>query len=195
VLTLKNLVESKACGSIFLLCILTGCTTGPILAGARVEFPNRKFSVLTPPVDWELTKPENQGEVVAWRNRATKSRIAISADEEAPKAVAKVAEKLAEKFPIYPVVSQFFRGERYKGNVIPPTEQKEVDLGGRTFYRVITDLEISPVEGLQVKMKVVRYWLLTEKFYYNLSLATLAGYYEKEQHILEQMARSFTPLE
>lgn len=190
-LTLKNLVKSKACGSIFLLCILTGCTTGPILAGARVEFPNRKFSVLTPPVDWELTKPENPGEVVAWHNRATKSRIAISADEEAPKAVAKVAEKL----PFYPAATFHYFRERYEGKVIPPTEQKEVEIEGRRFYRVITDLEISPVEGLQVKMKIVRYWLMTEKFYYNLSLATLAGYYEKEQHILEQMARSFTPLE
>jgi hypothetical protein len=156
---------------------LPGCATRPLppLDG-RLQFPQYKFSVNGPPADWAPTDPKIPGEFAAWTNAATRSRIGIQAHKPLPDG------------SLRSVVEAFKAGMTPGTQDRPGTvaftvkDEKEINLDGKRFYRVILGNRSTPAD-------FIFYFLRGEEFVFSLSLAVFPGSYEKDLAVLEHMAR------
>jgi hypothetical protein len=175
--------------------LLLGCATVPpsttsaTPAGeGKLSYPEKHFSVMRPPPNWEITRKYPRA-VVAWEEKSTRSIIQISASNPSGLSYRVWAKTLITAF-------EGTLQERYPGRATAAlTEEQEVNLNGQRFYQVIVNWHYSPTEGMQVTGKWLLYLLQREKFAYNLGLITVLGHFEQHRPIIEQMARSFAYVE
>ena len=174
---------------------LPGCATGPILVDGRLQFPEYKFSVDSPSTEWRMIESKPPGAVVAWINTVTKSRIVITASKAHPDVSLRtvveafkagmtskgIPDDLARKFP----GSEGFRGTF----TVTIEEEKEINLDGKMFHRVILNYGVVPVKGISVSGKMIFYFFKGEEFIFSLFFNAVLGYYDKDLVVLEQMVR------
>ena len=163
------------CAALFLAALL-GCAAQPVASDERLQFPTYKFSVAKPPAGWIAVNLQIPGEFAAWSNAETKSRIGIQAHQPLPDGSVRA-------------VVEAFKTSMSKGADDPPgvvrftvKEEKEIDLGGKRFHRVIL--------GTGTPADFIFYFLRGENFVFSLSLAVAPGHYDQDLAILERMARS-----
>ena len=159
---------------------LGGCATQPppqrLAEDGRLQFSQYKFSVNGPPAGWGPSEPRIPGEFAAWSNAATRSRIGIQ------------AHKLQSDGSLRSVVEKFKAGMTPGTQDRPGTvaftvkEEKEIDLDGRKFYRVVLGNSSTAAD-------FIFYFLRGEEFVFSLSLAVLPGSYDQDLAVLEHMAR------
>lgn len=196
----SNLLETTAYVAIIFIFSLVGCATGPISevsdragvreplpSGRRVEFHTKKFSVASPPEGWERTEEFSKA-VAAWKNNVTKSVIQIFTSGAQSLSYRALAKALI-------IAVRVALEERNQKAILTLGEERETSLNGKRFYQVVGNYNISPTKGIQVRGKIVFYFLKTEAFFYTLRLSAILGSYEKDRLILEQMVRSFASLE
>lgn len=169
--------------------VLTARTPGQLPEapsfGGRIDFPNHKFSVASPPSGWE---PAKIGDAVGgWRNIKTESRLFINANPSKGQMLSYPG--MAE---IYFTALKVTLRDKYPGATTSVDQQEEVTIEGKVFYRLLANFNFSPTEGVQLKGKVATYWFSTPDFSYSLSLTSVLGHYESDRPALEQMVRSFT---
>jgi len=154
--------------------------------GSRVEFPAEKFSVESPPAPWEIRKEEKA--VVAWNSRETFAVIQVHAAKPCGCSYRLRAE-------IFPTILQSKLREKDRDASVTLAQENEVLLNGKQFHQVLMDFDVSPIGGIQVRGRFLVYLLTTKAFDYVVSLTAALGVYEKERLILEQVVRSFAPID
>lgn len=171
---------------------LPGCATGPILADGRLQFPQYNFSVESPSREWMTTESKVPGEFVAWLNTVTKSRLGIQAHRVLPDGslhtVVEAFKEVMTKGITGDLERKFPGAEARRGaTTFTIEEEKEINFGGRMFYRVILNYGDGPA-------KFFFYFFKGKEFIFSLSLTAVLEYYEKDLAVLEQMARGVSVL-
>lgn len=175
--------------------LLVACATAPVpevslLPGGvrKLTYEAQKFSVESPPANWEMTT-EFPEVIVAWNSTSTKSSIQIFASPPSMVTDRTLVEVFISALKIT-------LRDKYPGQgTISLAGEKEIAIGGRGFYQVVVDWDLSPVEGVRVTGKHVTYILRSKKFDYFLSLVAVLGYYEQDRLVLDEVAGSFSVLE
>jgi hypothetical protein len=155
---------------------LAGCATQAPSPDGRLQFPQYQFSVARPPAEWAPVDSKIPGEFAAWTTSVSKSRLGIQAHrpvgDGSLRAVVEAFKASMTRTPAPRGVLTFTL-----------KEEKEINLGGRTFHRVILGNNATPAD-------FVFYFLRGNEFAFSLSLAVFPGDFEKDLAVLEQMARS-----
>jgi hypothetical protein len=193
---LRNHLRIVSYVAILLVSILVGCATRPVSevpertgknaipsSGKRVEFPAKGYSIESPPVNWEILEKDS-GVVVAWQNSVTKSSIRIHTFSPSVVSYHGLAEAIANTF-------KAVMRDQHPQATLTIAEEKEVSFNGRTFYKVLMDVDASPDEGLQERTKLLVYLLKTEKMDYVMALTAALGHYEQDKLVIDEMVRSF----
>jgi hypothetical protein len=195
---LRDLLRSLGYVAILLVLVLQGCATKPVSevsepagqqvipsSGKLLDFSAKRFSIESPPVNWEKVTEKYPPSVAAWQNRDTRSIIQIYAHPPCRISYRGQAEILMNAVMVA-------MREKDPQAVLAVTEEKEVVINGKTFYQIHADCEMSPVKGVQAKHKLLYYLLRGEKMTYYIALIALLAYNEQDIPILDQMVRSFT---
>lgn len=178
---------------------LPGCAAGPILVDGRLQFPEYKFSVDTPPREWVTIEPKPLGAVIAWRNSVTKSLIGVTASRVKPgvslqKEIEVFKATITKGIPDS-IAKRFPGAENFQGKItVAIEEEKETTFAGKTFQTIILDYGGIPAEGVSLSGGIIFYVLKTDAFVYTLSLNAVRGYYDKDLPVVEQVAQSFAVL-
>ena len=174
-----NRLHTTSCIALILAFAVGGCATS-LPSGQRIEFPERKYSVISPSSDWETIKaPAGSG--VAWQSKFTGSQIHINTYPISPASYSDLAKLFIKAFGVF------------GGDLITVTQskEKEVNYDGKTFYQVFADLKITHPNRASVRANWIVYFFKTEEAFYMLGMFLLNRYYEADFPVLDEMVRSF----
>lgn len=165
----------------FLVLVLSGCATRPLLTTNGAGSPENPFVAGGLLDGWESIKAPNAA--FAWQNKTTKSRILIHTSRTAPISYHAKVDVLTNAWRVV------FR-EKFKGGSISLDRQDEIAVNGRKFHQAIWNFAASPMEGLHLAGKIHAYILKTTEFDYVINLVSVLGAYEKDRPVFENMLRS-----
>jgi hypothetical protein len=194
---LKRHLSIVSYAAILLVFVLEGCATTPVTevsestgqeavpsSGRTLDFPTKRFSIGSPPVNWKIVTEKYPPSVAAWQSSSTQSIIQIHTLPASTISHRGLAESIMH-------VLKVSLREKDPQTVITVAEEKEVIYNDKTFYRIIADCDMSPMKGVQVKWKFLYYLLKEKKMDYGIALIAVLAYYEQDKLVIDQMVRSF----
>jgi len=195
---LRSHLRIVSYAAILLVFVLEGCATKPVTDAGEspdqravastegtIDFPAKRFSILSPPVNWKIVTDKYPPAVAAWESSTTKSQIQIHTFPPSVISHRGRAEMLMHNMEVA-------LREKDPQVVYTVAEEREVIFNDRTFYQVIADCEMSLIKGVQVKWKLLYYLLKEKKMDYGIILIAVLGYYEQDKLIVDQMVQSFS---
>jgi hypothetical protein len=194
---LRSHLRIVSYAAILLVFVLEGCATKPVTDAGEspdqravassegiLDFPAKRFSILSPPVNWKIVTEKYPPSVAAWQSSSTQSIIQIHTLPASTISHRGLAESIMH-------VLKVSLREKDPQTVIAVAEEKEVIYNDKTFYQIIADCDMSPMKGVQVKWKLLYYLLKEKKMDYGIALIAVLAYYEQDKLVIDQMVRSF----
>ncbi|MEN8123474.1 MAG: hypothetical protein ABFS35_24270 [Bacteroidota bacterium] len=163
-------------------------TTGrSLVLGKRINFSNKKFSMKSPPTNWEISKRSGPKLIISWRNKSSRSEMGIQVFEGKMFLLTDSLIKKTNEFFIEIMKSHIL--SQNKNFTLIGTETKEIKVNDTSFHRIILDVKFSDV-GISVRMKMVLTWWVIEGDICTIWLVSPLRVYKEDLFTIEQMLRS-----